>query len=241
METIGCIIINQVVRWRERLGLQNGAGFGIMVNMHLGVEYTPEETLAKKLSVLESCRCGESFTLTEACEKTGVSHWQAWKWLKYDPDFASAWEDAKEAAKERLLDACEFMLRKNILQGDNTAMIFYMKTIGRLRGYQERVQVDTTIRHEIDIKEAAKRIAFAMNQAIDAGEVLEGNFSELVPVLSDGAQAKKDLYAIDKSRTRKAEKALRTKKGKPSARATSSALSAPQTPQGAGSGGTVRG
>lgn len=193
--------------------------------MKLGVGYTPEETLRQKLAVLESCRGGESFNLTEACKKTGVSHWQAWKWLKNDPDFTSAWEDAKEAAKDRLLDACELMLRQNILQGDNTAMIFYMKTIGRLRGYQERVQVDTTVKHEIDITEAAKRIAFAMNQAIDAGEVLEGNFSEIVPVLSDGARAKDAIYRINAIKKEEAEKA--TRKRRKAARATSSAPSNP--------------
>lgn len=170
------------------------------------------EAASKKKAVLEAITSGECFTLSDACEKTGVSHFMAWKWQKYDPDFAAAWEEAKESSKERLLDACELMLRQNVLKGDNTAMIFYMKTIGRLRGYQERVQVDTTVKHEIDITEAAKRIAFAMNQAIDAGETIEGNFTELVPVLSDGAQARKDLRTIDiikRSKAKRSKKSAR--------------------------------
>lgn len=50
-----------------------------------------------------------------------------------------------KAEKEALLDVAESALIKNIQDGDNTAIIFYLKTQGKKRGYIEKTEVDQTI------------------------------------------------------------------------------------------------
>lgn len=46
--------------------------------------------------------------------------------------------------RESLLDLAESKLIENISNNDNTAIIFFLKTQGRGRGYNERVEVATT-------------------------------------------------------------------------------------------------
>lgn len=43
----------------------------------------------------------------------------------------------RKEAQESCLDLAESMLIKNIQKGDNTAIIFFLKTIGKHRGYVE--------------------------------------------------------------------------------------------------------
>ena len=47
------------------------------------------------------------------------------------------------------------------------------------------MQIEHNHAIEIDINEAARRIAFAMNSAIEAGQTIEGNFTELLQVPSE--------------------------------------------------------
>ena len=49
-------------------------------------------------------------------------------------------KDAYAEARETTIDFVETKLLKNIDSGDTTAMIFFLKTIGRNRGYMERVE-----------------------------------------------------------------------------------------------------
>jgi hypothetical protein len=52
--------------------------------------------------------------------------------------------DSVIAEKESLLDLAESKLLENIKQGDNTAILFYLKTQGKKRGYIEKSAVDVT-------------------------------------------------------------------------------------------------
>jgi hypothetical protein len=55
---------------------------------------------------------------------------------------------AVQAGREHLIDKAEGALSKKIGEGDTAAIIFALKTIGRQRGYSERMTIDadTTIR-----------------------------------------------------------------------------------------------
>lgn len=53
-------------------------------------------------------------------------------------------KDAYAEARETTIDFVETKLLKNIDSGDTTAMIFFLKTIGRNRGYVERQEVQVT-------------------------------------------------------------------------------------------------
>ncbi|RLC33520.1 hypothetical protein DRH14_04740 [Candidatus Shapirobacteria bacterium] len=49
--------------------------------------------------------------------------------------------DALASARETMIDEAESQLYKNAKAGDNTAIIFFLKTQGKKRGYVERQEV----------------------------------------------------------------------------------------------------
>lgn len=78
--------------------------------------------------------------VTTACKSVGVDRGTFYNYLKTDPDFAAAVEDVGEVT----LDFAESALLRNIKQGDTTAIIFYLKTKGRVRGYIQSQNIDHT-------------------------------------------------------------------------------------------------
>lgn len=86
--------------------------------------------------------------LTMAARKAGVSYPTI---NRYARDFPSV-REAVEQAKEAMLDFAENELFKKIKRGDNVAIIFYLKTQGKRRGYIERQEVTGADGHDITIK-----------------------------------------------------------------------------------------
>ena len=74
--------------------------------------------------------------VTTACKATGVTRGIYYGWLKRDKDFAAQVDEMQEIA----LDFAESKLHKKIEQGSDTAIIFYLKTKGKARGYVERME-----------------------------------------------------------------------------------------------------
>ena len=60
-----------------------------------------------------------------------------YKWLEDDQAFA----DAVEAIRQEQIDTVESALLNKIEDGDTTAVIFYLKTKGKERGYSERTEL----------------------------------------------------------------------------------------------------
>ena len=58
-------------------------------------------------------------------------------------------EQALIESREEMLDFAEGKLYQNIANNDNTAIIFYLKTIGKNRGYVERVEQQHSGRIEV--------------------------------------------------------------------------------------------
>ena len=73
--------------------------------------------------------------ITGACAKIHISRQTYYNWMK-NPEFAQAVEDVNEAN----LDYAESKLLSLIRQENATAIIFYLKTKGKKRGYIERVE-----------------------------------------------------------------------------------------------------
>lgn len=74
--------------------------------------------------------------VTKAAKDVGVTRRAHAKWLAADPEYADEVADIQE----RTLDFVEAKLLKKVSDLDTTAIIFYLKTKGKARGYVERVQ-----------------------------------------------------------------------------------------------------
>jgi len=91
--------------------------------------------------------------LTLAAKKAVVSYRTI---TRYTQDYPSVAQAVIEA-KEKMLDFAEGKLYEKIKEGDNTAIIFYLKTQGKKRGYIERQEVTgedgKPINYEITVKD----------------------------------------------------------------------------------------
>lgn len=72
--------------------------------------------------------------VTSACQRVNISRTLYYNWRNTDKDFARAVDDVKDMQ----IDFVEGKLMKNIENGDVTSIIFYLKTIGKVRGYTDR-------------------------------------------------------------------------------------------------------
>jgi len=91
--------------------------------------------------------------LTLAAPAAGVSYGTI---MRYMNDFESV-KQASIQAREHMIDFAESKLYQNIKGGDNTAIIFYLKTQAKHRGYIERAEVSgiggEPIKYEITAKD----------------------------------------------------------------------------------------
>lgn len=76
--------------------------------------------------------------VTQACKISGVARSTHYKWMSEDKEYKAAVEDLDNLA----LDFAESKLHKEIEKGQITAIIFYLKTKGKRRGYIERQEID---------------------------------------------------------------------------------------------------
>lgn len=79
--------------------------------------------------------------ISYACDMTGISRQTYYNWYKSDPKFKTACDDIQEG----VVDIVESKLLSKINDEDTTAIIFYLKTKGKHRGYVERVENDVNM------------------------------------------------------------------------------------------------
>lgn len=72
--------------------------------------------------------------IATACEKVGVSRTTYYRWCNADPAF----KEKADEITETQVDFVESKLLQQINEGDTTAIIFYLKTKGKKRGYNEK-------------------------------------------------------------------------------------------------------
>ena len=92
-----------------------------------------EETAARIIAAISE----SNGLLTLAAKKAGIGYSTVWR---YTQDFSTV-KQAVTEAKERMLDFAEGKLYEKIKSGDNAAIIFFLKTQGKKRGYVERSEV----------------------------------------------------------------------------------------------------
>lgn len=89
--------------------------------------------------------------ISEAAKAVGINRRSFYNWCEADKKF----EDAIMDARESIVDMAEVALIKNIKEGKETSLIFYLKTKGKERGYVERTEqkVEQNLISEIKIIE----------------------------------------------------------------------------------------
>jgi len=92
-----------------------------------------EQTAARIIKALKET----NGLLTMAAAKSGIGYRTVCRYVAEYPSVKEAAQDAKES----MLDFAEGKLYQKIRDGDNTCIIFYLKTQGKARGYIERQEI----------------------------------------------------------------------------------------------------
>ena len=101
--------------------------------------------------------------VTKACEMTGVkSRRSYYDWLENE-EFAKE----IELLQETQVDFAESMLFKNMSEGKETSIIFYLKCKGKKRGYIEKQEIGVTDKDGNDVKLANTTYIFGNPEFID--------------------------------------------------------------------------
>lgn len=74
--------------------------------------------------------------VTNACKEVGISRQTHYNYYNDDPEYKKVIDDIGEI----VLDFAEQMLQEKIRDKDTTAIIFFLKTRGKKRGYIERAE-----------------------------------------------------------------------------------------------------
>lgn len=74
--------------------------------------------------------------IATACEAIGIGRSTYYRWYNNDPEF----KERVDEVTETQVDFVESKLMQAINAGDTTATIFYLKTKGKKRGYNEKAQ-----------------------------------------------------------------------------------------------------
>lgn len=87
-------------------------------------------------SVIESSIVKAFGNLSTAAKSLQVERATLYRWIEQE-----GLEEAVQEGRNRRLDFAESMLDKGMQEGNMTAIIFYLKTQGKSRGYIERQEV----------------------------------------------------------------------------------------------------
>ncbi len=79
----------------------------------------------------------KSGNVSKTCEAIGIGRTTFYNWYKLREDFAQEIDNIKEA----VIDSVEDKLFEKIQAGDVTAIIFFLKTKAKHRGYTEKYEV----------------------------------------------------------------------------------------------------
>lgn len=96
-----------------------------------------KRTIQGKKKMLEALESTMG-VVTPACKKCGIYRSTYYRWLDEDPEFKQAVDDVGNVA----IDFVESKLFSQVQSDNITAIIFFLKTKGKHRGYVERAEHD---------------------------------------------------------------------------------------------------
>jgi len=76
--------------------------------------------------------------VSTACKNVGISRETHYRWLREDENYKTQVEDISNFT----LDFVESQLHKQIMDGEVSSTIFYLKTKGKKRGYIEKQEIE---------------------------------------------------------------------------------------------------
>ena len=117
-----------------------------------------EETAARIIKAIRE----SNGLLTQAAAKAGMGYRTI---KRYVAEFPLVKEAADEA-QERVLDFAEGKLIENIKARDNTAIIFYLKTKGKHRGFVERVESTGPGGGPIEIRDTREKLLAKIDRQV---------------------------------------------------------------------------
>ena len=85
--------------------------------------------------------------ISETCRKMKITRQAVFYWAQRDEDFKIAFVEVEES----LIDYTESKLFELIKEKNPTAIIFYLKTKGKKRGYVERSEFEHNLREGINV------------------------------------------------------------------------------------------
>jgi hypothetical protein len=83
--------------------------------------------------------------VTTVCIKQGISRDTYYRWLRHDPAFA----ERVQEIKDRGIDFAEDMLMSKIVAGDLQAVMFFLRSQGKHRGWNDKVDVHLTASNNV--------------------------------------------------------------------------------------------
>ena len=98
---------------------------------------TNSTTSNKKETFLQALKLNLG-NITEACKASNTGRQTYYNWVDDDEEFKHSCKDVEES----LLDLAENRLLEKIDKYDITAIIFFLKTKGKKRGYIEKQEVE---------------------------------------------------------------------------------------------------
>ena len=85
--------------------------------------------------------------ITKACKIVGIDRTTHYRWYNEIPRYKELFDDLQES----MIDIAETMLMTNIEDAKETSIIFFLKTKGKKRGYQEVIETnDKPLRIQVE-------------------------------------------------------------------------------------------
>lgn len=87
--------------------------------------------------------------VTTACKSAGIHRCTFYEWYNSDNEFKKQVDDIKDSA----VDIVESELIKQIRSGNHVSTIFYLKTKGKDKGFQEKQEIENKISGNLSLEQ----------------------------------------------------------------------------------------